>query len=477
MLDQATRTAILKLHEKGCGTRKIARTLGISRGAVRDVIDSKSAEVPRIIKSQKAEVHRQEILELYTDCGGNLVRVHEELQALGAELSYQALTAFCRRAEIGHEPKRPAGQYHFEPGEEMQHDTSPHTAKIQGKERSVQTASLVLCFSRMLFFQHYPSFNRFALKLFFSDALGYFERVAGRCMIDNTSIVVLHGTGKNMVPVPELAAFGERYGFTWAAHEVGDADRKGRVERPFSYIEGNFLAGRDFKDFADLNAQARAWCDRKNATFKRTIHAVPRELFASERTALKPLPAWVPEVYELHQRIVDVEGYVAVRRHRYSAPWRLIGRRVEVRESKDKIELYDGPRLVAAHRRVFDDIPQRITEPSHRPPRGVLSSRQPAPEEQALLKLCPEIEPYVAALKKRVAGRGTLALRKLWRMASEYPREPFVSAVLNAQHFGLYDLERLERMVLRSIAKDFFIPPPMNFDPPPGEQNEDRDDE
>jgi hypothetical protein len=44
------------------------------------------------------------------------VRVHEELVADGAPLSYQALTAFCRRQGIGQESHAPAGRYYFEPG-------------------------------------------------------------------------------------------------------------------------------------------------------------------------------------------------------------------------------------------------------------------------------------------------------------------------------------------------------------------------
>jgi len=47
---------------------------------------------------------------------------------------------------------------------------------------------------------------------------------------------------------------------------------------------------------------------------------VPRELFAVERLHLKPLPAWIPEVYRLHQRLVDLEGYVALNSNRYSVP-------------------------------------------------------------------------------------------------------------------------------------------------------------
>ena len=87
-----------------------------------------------------------------------------------------------------------------------------------------------------------------------------------------------------------------------------NVNRSARVERPFWFIERNFLAGRKFADWGDLNRQARQWCDRVNSTYKKHIRAVPRELFAVERPQLKPVPAWIPEVYRLHQRTVDVEG-------------------------------------------------------------------------------------------------------------------------------------------------------------------------
>jgi hypothetical protein len=119
MLSQSQRTAILELHRKGVGTRQIARALRVSRQTVDKVILSQSIVPPPIIRVEKAESHRQEIMELYASCQGNLVRVHEELLAAGAHLSYPALTAFCRRQGIGQQPKLPAGQYDFEPGVEM----------------------------------------------------------------------------------------------------------------------------------------------------------------------------------------------------------------------------------------------------------------------------------------------------------------------------------------------------------------------
>src|SRR5436309_8649674 len=51
---------------------------------------------------------------------------------------------------------------------------------------------------------------------------------------------------------------------------------------------------------------------------------------------LKPLPVWIPEVYRLHQRLVDIEGYVALNSNRYSVPVDWIGRRVEVRETRTR---------------------------------------------------------------------------------------------------------------------------------------------
>jgi transposase len=460
MLDQSTRVAILRLHEEGHGTRAIARALGVSRGAVRDVLTAGTAEVPELVRAEAAEPYREQILELLPRCKHNLVRVHEEIVAAGATLSYPALTAYCRRHGIGHEPPVPVGQYHFEPGEEAQHDTSPHAPVIGGKARRAQTASMALCYSRMLFFQLYPRFTRFECKVFLTEAVLYFEGACRRWMIDNTHLVVMSGTGRDMVPVPEMVAFAARFGSVFAAHEKGDANRSARVERPFDYIDNNFLAGREFSDWAHLNREARAWCDKVNATPKRHLHASPRELFAKERQHLVPLPVFVPEVYQLHDRIVDSEGYVTVHANRYSAPWRLIGRRLEVRETKDRVDLYDGPRRVGSHDRLPEHVDTRVTLPEHRPPRGakVFARPAPSPEERDLAKGGPEVAAYVALLKKR--GRSWRALRRLMTMVNDYPREPLLAAVRLATHYGLDDMDRLEGLVLRHIAGDFFPLPP-----------------
>src|SRR6516164_8117670 len=169
MLSQSQRTTILELYAQGMSKREIACAVKVSRLTVRKVLRSNSAAVPPLLRPERAEPYRQQILEWLPRCQGNLVRVWEELAASGLQLSYSALTAFCRRHGIGQSPAVAAGRYQFQPGEEVQHDTSPHEVHLGGKRRKVQTASAVLAYSHMLFFQMYPSFTRFDCKVFLTD--------------------------------------------------------------------------------------------------------------------------------------------------------------------------------------------------------------------------------------------------------------------------------------------------------------------
>ena len=404
MLEQGVRQVILELQRRGQGVRAIARALQVSRAAVRDVLRRGSAEVPRLARPEKALDHREDILRLLRECEGSLMRVHEELTKAGLQLSYPALTAFCRRHGIGQAPKPPAGRYDFAPGQEMQHDTSPHDLHLGGTVRRVQTASLVLAYSRMLFFQFYPQFRRFECKVFLTEALRYLDGACQTCLIDNTHVVVLKGTGRDMIPVPEMAAFAERFGFTFVAHAVGDANRSGRVERMFRFIERGFLPGRRFPDWAEANGQARAWCDRVNQRPKRQLKATPRELFATEHPALRRLPRWIPEPYLLHQRLVDVEGYITLATNHYSVPSTLLGRRLEVRETQDRVVIYEGPREITSHAREMGPRHRYVFRPEHRPPRGQGGPREHFPEEKDLLRRLPEIEAYVGGLKRRGNG-------------------------------------------------------------------------
>jgi transposase len=467
MKDRELRSAIFTLHKAGNGLRAIKRALGISRNTVKRVLASGSIDVPPIERAEKAEPHEEQIRALFVLCKGNLVRVQEELEAKGIALPYSTLTGFCRRHGIGQPPKERAGQYHFAPGEEMQHDTSPHDVVIASTCRRVQCASLVLCYSRRIYAQVYPTWNRFWAKVFLTEAIVDFGGAASRTVIDNASILVASGTGKDAVIAPEIVALGTRFGTVFVAHELGDANRSARVERPFHHIENNFYAGRTFASIDDLNEQLRAWCAKVNATPKKRLQTTPLALFATEQTALRPLPLFVPEVYALHRRSVDVEGYITLHTNRYSLPAALIDREVAVHETKDRVRLFDGHRLLCEHVREEDGAQKRSTLKEHEHEGRWHRHKAPRPQseqEKRLRASCPVLSHMVDGLQKRHGGRATRKLDRLYRMWLDYPAEPLRRALSVALDHGLFDLDRIEALVLRFVAGDFFRLPIDNPD-------------
>jgi len=459
MLDEQTRQAILRLLLDGHGVREVARAVGVSRNSVRRVRREGRAAVPEILRMEQLTPHRERIEALVKSCQGNLVRVHEELEGEDVHVGYSTLTAFCRRHALTGQLKVRAGQYHFAPGEEMQHDTSPHDIVIGGRRRRMQCASVVLCYSRQLYAQVYPTFNRFYAKAFLTESFTRFGGSARRCMVDNSNVVVVAGTGQNARIAPEMEAFGERFGFHFVAHAVGHANRSARVERPFAYIERNFYAGRTFQDSADLNRQLAAWCEKVAERTIRELQTTPAARFEVERAALLPLPLYVPEVYALHTRVVDVEGLIHLHTNRYSVDEGLIGRRVQVRESLGQVRIFVGSRPVACHARLEEGAHTRsvLPEHRHRALRRKTDGQCPSlPEEKRLREAHPALATLVDRLREQHGGRAARALRQLHRCYQDYPRASLIEAVQCALDYGLTDLARIERMILSRVAGDFF---------------------
>jgi hypothetical protein len=155
--------------------------------------------------------------------------------------------------------------------------------------------------------------------------------------------------------------------------------------------------------------------------------------------------------------VVDLEGYVNVHAYRYEVPSELIGRRVEVRETKSELLVYEGHRELAKHKRRHEGA-QRVRLPeSARRERKTRRREQAALEERELCALLPEFVAYILEVRKRAPrGRSIARLRKLRRMLRDYPRRAIDRALRDAAHYGLYELDRVESMVLRNVDRDFF---------------------
>ncbi len=462
MIRPELRHAIVTLKDNGMALRDICRQLKVSRNTVRRILRQPAEKIPTRPVSPVQQLAIAQLPALYRLCRGNAVRIQEILQQEhGVDLPYSTLTRLIREQAL-REPKPRSGIYTFAPGEEMQHDTSPHRLALGGTPLTAQCAALALAYCRALYFQYYPCFTRFEAKVFLSEALTFFEGSCPRCTIDNTSVILAGGSGPDAVIAPQMEAFGALFGMRFIPHAVGHPDRKGRIERPFAYIERNFLVGRTFRDWADLNAQARHWCITvANAKPKRALGMSPQAAYVMEKPTLLPLPAHIPTVIQIHYRVVDTQGYVHLDTNRYSVPERYLGKKVAVHKQADRVQVYLDQRLIADHARCLGQRDTYVTDPSHHRTLSRGQARKgPSAQEEALTGAHPVVDQYVKELQRRSAGRGLPKLRRLLELKRSYPAEPFLAAIEQALHYGLFDLHRLERMVLARVAGDFF-----HFDP------------
>ncbi len=76
--------------------------------------------------------------------------------------------------------------------------------------------------------------------------------------------------------------------------------------------------------------------------------------------------------------------------------------------------------------------------------------------EKILLGQSEVLDAYIAEFKTRIRGSGLKSLNQLLCLKQTYPAEAFVAAIERAYTYGLYDLKRLEDLILKYIAGNIF---------------------
>ena len=245
------------------------------------------------MRKDKIHIDPELLRRLYQECDGWLQRVHEKLvEEEGVQVSYPTLTRLARELGLGQPPTTRCEHVPDEPGAEMQHDTTVYQVKL-GEQRARLIASLLyLRYSKRRYLKFYRVFNRFAMKCFLHEALMFWGYAAKQCIIDNTNLARLRGSGKRAVIVPEMAAFAERYGFQFVCHALRHPNRKAGEERSFWTVETNFLPGRTFASLEDLNRQALEWATvRMDHRPESKTGLIPAKAFEHERSYLTELSA------------------------------------------------------------------------------------------------------------------------------------------------------------------------------------------
>ena len=169
------------------------------------------------------------------------------------------------------------------------------------------------------------------------------------------------------------------------------------------------------------------------------------------------MPEILPPVYEHCLRRVDSQGYVQLDANRYSVPERLTDQSVDVYKHLTEVKIYHQHKEVASHFREINQTNQKIKADGHHLQKTRYLSQHKADEtERALLGQHEVLDKYIAEFKKRMRGRGLRTLSQLLHLQRTYPTEAWIAAVERSYTYGLYDVNRLENLILTYISGNIF---------------------
>lgn len=381
-MSEQTRNEVVRLFLSGTSRRKIARLLGISRNRVRRILDehvrqrSDGVAPAGLAAKQKRQSlldpHDEKIgqlLKLYPDI--TAVRLFEELQAAGFTGGYTIVKSRLR--ELRPRPSKPlVVRFETAPGEQGQVDYSPYDLDFSEEgRRRVHAFSYVLGYSRYQYLGFVEDEKLMTTICQHAAAFDAIGGVAATCLYDQMKTVVTRVMDDVPVLNSRFLAFATHYGFRPWICRARRPQTKGKVERPFWYLEKNLLNGRSFRSLAHLNEVAAWWLrERANVRIHRETKRRPIDMLEEERPHLLPLPEQPYDTSEVVYRTVNAEGRIWLFGSTFSVPWQRIGELVAARVTADELIVYSSMDIqeIARHKLpASKEAGKAIVDKSHLP--------------------------------------------------------------------------------------------------------------
>lgn len=452
---------ILSAFKKTGTIRGTKRITGVNRKTIRRVMDRMANPIPAAVQTTPRpsvlDPYKPKIGYLVKEKNLSAVRVLEEIRELGYGGGYTILKDLVRIIRPPH-IKIPRPPIDHPPGEEGQMDWSPHKVIIGGRLQVVQTGSFVLCFSRWIYFRHFTDQTLESVIKLHKGAFKELEATPEIITYDNMTTVGRHvGPGTVWIN-PKFQRFADEYGFKIVILQPGKKERHGKVERPFHYIENNFLAGREFADLSDLNEQADQWrWNKANVRIHGTLKQRPVDRLERERPFLNPLsPHLAVGYYKEVERKINVDFCVVLDLKHYSVDPGLIGKIAKVRLFAGHLEIWVDGKLSCKH--PYGDKERNIL-PEHQALYHKMTGQKRLLED-AFMCLGEPATIFYEGLKKTRKGAAGYHLQRILQYAQRHGADVVAGALSYAAKYQAFSAESVLRIITGKKLKQEKRPEP-----------------
>ena len=347
--------AMLRLHELGWGSRRIAAELGVSRNTVKRYLREGGWKPYQVPKRERALDGLEGWLKAtFLQHRGNADVVRQEL------LRVHGKDVHLRTVQRAVEPFRQllraeaAATVRFEtpPGRQLQIDFGTATVTIGGERVKAKLFVATLGFSRRMVVQAFRHERQSAWMTGLETAFRTFGRPEEVLLDNPRALVDKHDMQtREVVFNSRFLAFCRYWEVTPRACAPYRARTKGKDERAVGYVKRNAIAGHAFDSWEALEAHLARWVrDVADQRLHGTTGEAPAVRFERESEHLRDVDGKPPfrQVRELRRR-VQSDCVVEVDTNRYSVPWRLLGRTVSVVVSDGVVTVLHDGGVVATH--------------------------------------------------------------------------------------------------------------------------------
>jgi transposase len=457
---------LVAMNGEGWSIRGLARHFSISRNTVRRILrgyaDQRECGHDIVQEKQRKGTVRASKIDPFEDQIKTLLgdfpkitgqRVFEELQKSGYTGGISILRGRLR--SLRPLPKKsPVIRFETEPGLQGQMDWSPYIIDFTrtGKVK-VNCFSYILGFSRRQYVDFTLRRDFFTLIRRHHDAFNHFGGIVRHCLYDSEKTVVLRWEAGQPIFNPAFSAFITHYHCRPIACQRGRPQTKGKIERPFQYVETNLLGGRKFQDLNDLQTCARWWLrEKSDLHIHDTTGRPPLELFLEqEQEALLPLPRHPYDCAEVFLRVCSIEGYIEFETNRYPVPYEYVADILTIKATEHEVLIYSAElAMLVRHERLPAGSVIRVDGSSIHGARSKRYGLEPVREQ--FLALGEHSRDFLDGLKQKYPKNCGFHARHILQHKEKYLCDNIDKAMAYASRYHAYDCKAVERILKAKSA-------------------------